>query len=252
MKEQKWPGGVTAVEKEGVTVTAPTAGEAIGVHEKAEIEALKKRIAELEAMPLLRFIPVEEELPEKPGPYLCQFSDGDIETYPFVEGDGFGRSSADCFKVVGWLDPKTLPSASEQEAMNDYFAARIRYHDAKEKRAYKMNLELAARCDRLRQAGMGLSIELGEQSKALREGEMADVIGAQKEWDAAAKEPNSASLAHIRYETLEEMLIELRDNAPKSVNTDTWNWMFRRIRDRAGVLLNVYKTECQEQEAPSE
>lgn len=63
--------------------------------------------------------------------------------------------------------------------------------------------ELAARCTRLRQAGIGLTVELGEQSKALYEDDMADVIAAQKEWDAAAKEDPAVSLWHVRADAID-------------------------------------------------
>lgn len=44
---------------------------------------------------------------------------------------------------------------------------------------------LVAKLERLMEAGSGLSVELGEQSKALPASELGDIISAQKKWDSA-------------------------------------------------------------------
>lgn len=116
--------------------------------------------------------------------------------------------------------------------------------------------ELAARCERLRPAlekcsewigAQKVSVALHDKKYTLAEN-MAPAMRLLDQADIALREATAASLAHVRYQTLEDMLIELRDNAPKSVDTDTWNWMFNRVRDRAGSFHNQHKTECLQSE----
>lgn len=74
-------------------------------------QIIKKLTEELEEATKPKWIDANERLPESKGTYLCQFSDGTIETYPFEELDdgrygitdlGLGFEATNKWHVTYW------------------------------------------------------------------------------------------------------------------------------------------------------